>query len=264
MEIRINNVSFSYNFVSKSEQKNFNDINMKFHSGEITCVISQSGGGKSTLLELLAGLIKPVKGNIEYGIKNLKIGYVFKNPEQQFLKATVFKEWEFVIRYLDKKTKFKKIHDMLELLDLDVSYLDRNPFSLSNGEMKKVAIASVLLTDCDVVLLDEPTVGLDDFNKNILVALLRKLKIQKKIVIIASRDTDFIHNIADNIYVINKGKVIIEGNKYDVFTSDLLAKTSVVIPRIIDFSKKGRMKGANIGYFDDVLDLMKDIYRHIK
>jgi len=266
MEIKLKNISYIYNPNTKLEKEVLKNINIVFNRSKINTIISKSGDGKTTLMELIAGLTIPTNGLIKYSQKRLlapKIGLVFKNPEEQFFKKTVKQEMEFAIKYLPKINRLEKIKQYLEIVGLDNSYLNKDPFKLSKGEMKKLAIACILIYNPKVILFDEPTIGLDDRSKDNLITLLRKLKEKKKTIIIASRDTDFINRIADYIYVLNKGKLVLEGNKYEVLTNNILVEMNIELPKIIEFSKLVNSKNIKLSYHDDIKDLMKDIYRHV-
>lgn len=268
MEVKLNNVGYSYNLNTKLEQEVIKNIDLVFKENKINTIISTSGGGKTTLMEILAGLLIPTSGSITFIKKGKEallptVGLAFKNPEDQFFNRTVKKELEFAINDLPKTKKDEKIKEGLKSVGLGLEYLNKNPFNLSKGEMKKVALASILIYNPKIILLDEPTIGLDDKSKKNLMILLRKLKDKNKTIIITSRDTDFIHQVADYLYVIKNGEIVLKGNKYDVFTNDMLVEMNIELPKIIEFSKIVNNKKIKLGYHDDIKDLMKDIYRHV-
>lgn len=281
MEIKMNNASYTYNENTSLSKKAVEDINIEFKSGTINGIVGSSGSGKSTILELINALIVPNKGKIEIDsriltkkrkIKNInqlrhKIGFVFQNPDEQFFASTVKKEIEFSMKYFHKKTQNieKHISDALKMVELDDSYLSRDPLSLSSGEKRKVAIASVLAYNPKVVMLDEPTIGLDNKSKNNLIKIIKLLKNRyKKTVIIISNDTDFLLKISDYVVVLNNGKIVLDGDKYEVFTNDSLKEYGVKVPKIIEFEKLVReKKKVRILYRDEINDLMKDVYRHV-
>ena len=274
--VELENINYSI-----GNNKIIQNINIKFEDEKITYLIGKNGGGKTTLLEIIDMLVKPDNGELiidDKSINNIKekelvnirknIGLVFQNPEEQFFCETVKKELEFgmnIFKY-DKKTREKRIKDSLTMVGLPEEYLNRNPMSLSRSDMRKLSIACVLALNPKIILLDEPTINLDDLNKKVLIDLLKRLKRKyHKTIIITSHDMNFILKTADYIYVINNGGKVLEGNKYDVFKNEELLKYNILPPKIIEFSNIVRnTKNIKLEYRDDINDLMKDIYRHAK
>lgn len=274
--VELKNINYSI-----GNNKIIKNINIKFEDEKITYLIGKNGSGKTTLLEIIDMLVKPDNGELiidDKSINNIKekelvnirknIGLVFQNPEEQFFCETVKKELEFgmnIFKY-DKKTREKRIKDSLTMVGLPEEYLNRNPMSLSRSDMRKLSIACVLVLNPKIILLDEPTINLDDLNKKVLIDLLKRLKRKyHKTIIITSHDMNFILKTADYIYVINNGEKVLEGNKYDVFKNEELLKYNILPPKIIEFSNIVRnTKNIKLEYRDDINDLMKDIYRHAK
>ncbi len=281
MEVKFNDVYYVYNEKTPISKMVLGNINATFKEGTINGIIGKSGSGKTTLIELINALMIPTKGKIEVGsnvisktrkIKNInnlryKIGLVFQIPEEQFFCNTVKEEIEFGMKYFKKSVKSidKHIKDALLMVGLDESYLNRNPFTLSSGEMRKVAIASILAFNPKVIILDEPTIGLDNQSKKNLIKIIKLLKNRyKKTIIIVSNDTDLLLQIADYVILLDKGKIVLDGNKYDVFKEDL-EKYGLKRPKIIEFEQMVlEKKNIKIGYRDDINDLMKDVYRYVK
>ena len=281
MEVKFNNVYYVYNEKTPLSKLVLGDINTTFKEGTINGIIGRSGSGKTTMVELINALILPTKGNVTVGskvisktrkIKNInnlryRIGLVFQFPEEQFFCKTVKEEIEFGMRYFKKTVKSieKHVSDDLLMVGLDDSYLTRNPYTLSSGEMRKVAIASILAFNPKIVILDEPTIGLDNSSKENLIKIIKLLKNRyHKTVIIVSNDTDMLHKISDHIVLLDKGKIVLEGSKYEVFKQDI-EKYGVKKPKIIEFEELVyKEKNIKIGYRDDINDLMKDVYRYVK
>lgn len=280
MEIKFNKVSYVYQ--NPYPRIALANINLEFKQDMINGIVGRSGSGKTTLIELINALLVPTSGTIKVGsrtisnkrkikdVNNLryKIGLVFQFPEEQFFCSTVKKEIEFGMKYFKKNTQDndKHISDALKMVGLDDSYLERNPFNLSSGEMRKVAIASILAFNPRVVILDEPTIGLDNASRQNLIKIIRLLKTRyKKTVLIVTHDTDLLLKIADNVIVMNRGSIVLEGDKYEVFSNPKLEEYGVKRPRIIEFEKMVLdEKGIKIGYRDEINDLMKDVYRYVK
>lgn len=274
MEIELRNIDFSYKKINYQEKQVLKNINIKFMEGKISAIIGKSGSGKTTLLELINSILLPTKGEIYINktlSKNVNkdIGMLFQFPEEQFYNETVKQELEMTLILNDYKLKEieKRIIEVLIMVGLDQSYLNKNPFKLSNGEKRKLALAEVLILNPKVILLDEPTIGLDSKSKNDLIKLLRLLKNRyNKTIIIATHDIEFIHKFVDYIYVLDNNELVLEGDKYTVFKQEKkLNKMGIKVPYTISFSNKIlETKNIKIGYRDEINDLIKDIYRYVK
>lgn len=284
MEIKFNDVSFSYNLKTPLEKEVLKNINLEIENGKVTGLIGKSGSGKSTMVQLINALNFPTKGNLEVGtflidskkrkikkINDLRvnIGLIFQFPEEQFFNMTVFDEISFGMKYFKFKTKDieKRIANALKMVGLNKDYIYRNPFTLSSGEKRKIVIASILAYNPSILILDEPTIGLDSISKKKLLELIITLKNRyKKTIIIVSHDVDLIHQISDKIVVLHDGKVVLEGNKYEVFKHEEdLKKYGIKLPKAIEFSNLVYKKtGKKIGYRDDINDILKDVYRNAR
>lgn len=284
MEVKFENVSFSYNPNTSIEKEVLKNINMTIEEGKITSIIGKSGSGKTTIAELIDFLIIPTEGKITIGENEITpkkstlsktkkirkdVGLVFQFPEEQFFNMTVEDEISFSLKYYKYKTVElkKRVLDSLIMVGLDESYLKRNPFTLSNGEKRKVAIASTLALNPKVIIFDEPTIGMDSKSKKNFISLLRKLKTRyQKTIVLISHDIDFVHILSDYIYVLDNKSIYMEGKKYDVFKKQSqLENIEIKVPKIIEFSNLVKdTKGIKIGYRDNINDLIKDIYRYVK
>lgn len=283
MEVIFEDVSYTYDNKSSMSKKALSRVSVKFKKAKINAIVGKSGSGKTTLVQLTNALIIPTKGKIivdkyivqkDFKIPNINdlrinVGLVFQFPEDQIFNSTVKKEISFGMKYFNYKVNQldKRCKDALTMVGLDQAYLERSPFTLSHGEIRKVAIASILVFNPKVLILDEPTIGLDSESKNSLIRLLKLLKERyKKTIIIISHDTDMIHKIADYVVVMSNGKVVMEGDKYKVFKDEQsLKKYGIRAPRIIEFSNLVKnKKNIRLGYRDDINDLIKDVYRNVK
>lgn len=266
------------------ERKNhiiIDNLNIDCKDNKITFIIGENGAGKTTTLEIIDLLLKISSGKmrildtiIDSNTKEKEklelrrqIGLVFQNPDYTFLAETVKEELEIsmsIFKY-DKTNREKKIDDVLKIVDLEKSLLQENPLSLNSSNKRKLSLACVLLQNPKIILLDEPTIGLDNENKEELVKLIRKLKTRyHKTFIITSHDMDFVLRLSDYIYVINNGKNAIEGTKYEVFKqADYLNSLKLAPPKIIDFINKANKK-TKLRYRDNINDLIKDIYRSVR
>ena len=283
MEIKFQDVSFVYNTINSSKDSILQNINYTFESGKVYGIIGKSGSGKTTMIQLINGLLLPTSGKVSVGkyklqngskLRNMNglrsnIGLVFQFPEEQFFCSAVKEEIQFGMKCFNVKTDMLDKHtsDALKLVGLDDSFLDRDPFSLSHGQMRKVALASILAYNPNIVILDEPTVGLDDNDKKNLIKIIRNLKLRyKKTVIVVSHDTDFLLKITDQVLLLEKGTIKLSGDKYSVLGNEKALKASnIKVPDILAFSNLvKKKKNINIGHRDDINDLIKDIYRYVK
>jgi len=283
MAIVFNELGFIYLKKSPFKKEIFKDFSETIEKGKITAIIGPNGSGKTTLAELISGLLIPTSGDLKIDdfiiesnkkIKRINllrnsIGLSFQFPENQFIFKTVYKEIEFGMKHFNYKVanKKKRIVDSLFLVGLNEGYLYRNPLELSSGEKRKVAIASLLAFNPKTIILDEPTVGLDDKGKEQLMRLLIKLRgSYDKTIIIISHDVDLLYKFVDHIIVLKDGKVIKEGNKYEVFNDiKYLKESGVEVPKIVEFiDTVNEEKGIKLGDYDDIKDLMKAVYRSVK
>lgn len=283
MEVKFCNVGYIYNKGTPLQNTVLENIDLECKSGKIIAIVGKSGSGKTTILELINGLIMPTSGYIKVGsyrlesglkidnINNMrvKIGLVFQFPEEQFFCKTVRQEIEFGMNCFHYKvnTIEKRVVDALKMVGLDESYLELDPLSLSHGEMRSVAIASILAFNPKIIVLDEPTVGLDNENKKNLIRLIKILKTRyKKTIIIVSHDTDLLLKIADEVNVVENGNIALSGDKYEVFSNEkIMKRNNIKVPKLIEFSNMvKKKKGIKIGYRDEINDLIKDIYRYVK
>jgi len=282
MEIVFDNVSFSYLNGTPLQVDALKNVSTTIKSNKINAIIGPSGSGKSTMIEMINGLILPTKGIVHVGKHRLRnnirivnsnrlrfdIGVVFQNPEEQFFQKTVKKEIQFGMKYFKYKTDNieKRTIDALKMVGLDESFLDRDPFKLSGGEKRRVAIASVLAFNPEVIILDEPTNGLDSTSKDMLIKLIKLLKNKyDKTIIVVSHDVDTLYRFVDNVIILSNGEILSEGNKYDVFKNvKFLTEHGVKVPQIVEFIHKVEEKtGKFLGNIDDVNDLIKEIYQNV-
>lgn len=270
MEVSFNKVSFKYN---KSNKDAIKEFELKIEKPSINCILGNSGSGKTTLGYLLNGLLLPTNGEIyinEYvtfdkeNVNKIRfeIGFVLEDPEHQFFTSTIRKEIMLGMsnfKYkLDKKDKH--ILESLKIVGLDESYLERDPFTLSSGEKKLVALASILAFNPKVIILDEFTIGLDNYNKNRIFKLLKMLKRKYgKIIIILGNDVDFINQIGDYLYVLESGKILLEGSPKKVFMSE---SYKLKLPKVVEFERMAKdKKNIRMIYRTEINDLIKEIYR---
>lgn len=276
--MEINNLSYSYN----SSKKVLKNINMTIQEGKITGILATRGSSKTTLLKLISGILDIQEGNIKIDditidkgnkIENhtnskINISLIPQNSREKFSNLKIKDELKFIIKY--KKLKNieldKKCSDALKMVGLNDSYLDKKIDELNESEIRKVSIAAGLILNPKILILDEPTIGLDNLSKKNLIILLRKLITRfNKTIIIASNDVEFLHKIVNYLYVLDKGKIVLDGDKYEVFTNDKLLDYGIEPPNVIKFEKLVKeKKNIKLGYRDEINDLIKDIYRNAR
>lgn len=240
MGIHFQEVSFAY-YVPKSKKKpisfTLKNINLSIDKqDEFIAVIGHTGSGKSTLVQLMNALLIPTTGSInlfgnivEHNKKPLlkpirkQAGLVFQFPEYQLFEETVIKDISFGPKNFgfSKDEAHKKSLEAAEMMNIKAEMLERTPFTLSGGEMRKVAIAGILASNPDVLILDEPTVGLDPINKREMLELLRKFnqKLHKTIIII-THDMNVVGEYAKKVLVLKEGNIIHFGDKDSLFSNE--------------------------------------------
>lgn len=274
--MEINNLSYSYN----SSKKVLKNINMKIQEGKITGILGTSGSSKTTLLKLISGILDIQEGNIKidditidkgnkienYTNSKINICLIPQNSREKFSNLKIKDELKFIIKYKNLKNieLDKKCSDALKMVGLNDSYLDKKIEELNESEIRKVSIAAGLILNPKILILDDPTIGLDNLSKKNLIILLRKLITRfNKTIIIASNDVEFLHKIVNYLYVLDKGKIVLDGDKYEVFTNDKLLEYGIEPPNVIKFEKLVKeKKNIKLGYRDEINDLIKDIYRN--
>ena len=270
MEITLNNVTVGP----------FKNLNMCLFDNKITTIIGPNGSGKSTLAEVISTLRKPNEGkfiidkqvidlkrdDINYNQLRFNIGIVMQNCENQFFQDNVRDHIAFQLKIYNYKNSKKRIVDSLKLVGLSEEYLDRKIKTLSDSERFEIMLASILSINPKVIILDDPTCFLDEKHKENLIKLLKLMKIKyNKTIIIFSNDSDFILRVTDYMYLINNGKILLHGDKYEVFFDSKTKKNNVTIPKIIEFQKKFQAKSKiSMAYRDNVNDLIKDLYYYIE
>ena len=260
MGIRLDNVSYG---------DKIKNINYEFIDGKITGVIGCSNSGKSLLSYFLSDIISDYDGNIvsTYNIRD--IGYVFQRPEEAFIFETVREEIAFGIKRYNYRVDEidDRITTVLKMVGLPLSYLDKSPFTLSSGERESLALAIILILNPKVIILDDPTINLDNYRCDKLIRLLKRLSSRyKKMIILFSSDMDFLIKVIDNYVLLKNGKVVLSGSKRDLIDNiNKFKNASVDVPKIIKFINSANKKyDVNLEYTFDIKELMKDIYRNVK
>ena len=227
------------------------DINIDINDkDEFIAIIGKTGSGKSTLLQHMNGLVLPSKGNIVIfdniitpnkrknpKLKNIRkrVGFVFQFPEYQLFEETVLKDIMFAPKnfgYSEEEAK-KKAISVAKLLHIE-KLLNKSPFNLSGGQMRRVAIAGILAYDPDILLLDEPTRGLDPKGAEEIMELFYQIhKETRKTIILISHDMNFVYKYANRLLVLNDSKITYDGSKEDLFKNDLYKENHLEKPEVL-------------------------------
>lgn len=271
MGISFRNVDFKYS--KKASKKQLDNISLDINSkNEFIMILGQTGSGKSTLVQHMNGLLFASSGEVEvFSSKVIRdkkvklkpirkhIGLVFQFPEYQIFESSVIEDIMFGPKNFGKtKEEARELAiDAAKLIGLDEKLLERSPFSLSGGQMRRVAIAGSLAINPDILILDEPTVGLDPKGKEELMNLL--VNIQKetsKTIIMISHDMNIVAKYASRVLVLNKGKLVYDGKKEDLFDNlELLDMYNLDLPEVSKYALE--LRNRNLVKFEK-LPLTKD------
>ena len=263
MSIRLENVNYIYGEGSGQEKWALKNINLTIHDREFIGIVGHTGSGKSTLTQLLNGLEKPSSGTIYYNDEDIqadgyerrklrqKVGLVFQYPEHQLFEVSVIKDVEFGPRNLGLSNLEveKRSFDALKQFGLSDDLLDVAPFALSGGQKRRVAIAGVLAMQPEVLILDEPTAGLDPAGRTEILELLKKLHEENNItVILVSHSMDDVARYAGRILVMNQGELVLDGEPRKVFRyRDELRKIGLDVPQSTNILYELRDRGMAVG-----------------
>lgn len=277
MDIRFEQVDFTYQPNTPFEQRALFDLNLTIENGSYTAIVGHTGSGKSTLLQHLNALVKPTKGTVTIGDrtivpetnnKNLKpirkkVGIVFQFPEAQLFEETVAKDIVFGPKNfgVSEADATRLAAEMLDLVGLDASYLERSPFELSGGQMRRVAIAGVLAMEPEVLVLDEPTAGLDPQGRKEMMAMFQRLHEERGMtIILVTHLMDDVANYADHVIVLEKGKMVKSGTPQDVFQDiDWLKEKQLGVPTAASFAEKLMAKGVSFEQLPLTADALADV-----
>ncbi|WP_075058846.1 energy-coupling factor transporter ATPase [Spiroplasma litorale] len=279
--ISFENVSYTYGWGTPFEFKALDSADLVIKKGKITAVIGMTGSGKSTLIQLTNGLIISETGRTLVGnfpiiaktkkikfVKELRreIGLVFQFPEYQLFQNTIESDIAFgpINLGADKETSIKKVPELLRLVDLPEDYAKRSPFDLSGGQKRRVAIAGIIAMDGNTLVLDEPTGGLDPHGEEDFMKLFYDLnKKQNKRIIIVTHNMDHVLQIADEVIVMHKGKVISIGTPFEIFSNnELLKKIEIEPPKLYKLAHKLKDKGLDVT--DKNFRTIEELAKHIK
>ena len=264
MSVIVKNLTHIYDEGMPFASKAIDDISFEIKDNDFVGLIGHTGSGKSTLIQHLNGLLKPSSGQIIVNGFNItdkdlnlteirkRVGIVFQYPEYQLFEETVEKDIAFGPGNLglDEAEISKRVKNSMEAVGLDYeTYKDKSPFDLSGGQKRRVAIAGVIAMNPEVLILDEPTAGLDPGGRDEIFNLIKKLHRDNNItIILSSHSMDDMAKLAQTIIVMNHGKIEFMGTPREVFTSHAarLREIGLDVPQVLELATKLRQKGFDI------------------
>lgn len=261
--LSVHNLIYGYSKGTPFETGALKGVSLDFEQGEIVAVIGHTGSGKSTLLQHLNGLLKSDSGEVLFEGKDIhssketlrncrfNVGLCFQYPEQQLFESTVYADIAFGPKNmgLSEDEIKNRVYESISYVGLTEDYLEKSPFDLSGGEKRRVAIAGILSMKPKVLILDEPTAGLDPVGKNNLLQLIKDYN-QKtgSTIIFVSHNMDDVAVVADRVIVMNKGKVEISGTIEEVYSQgEKLASLGLDVPEITTVFLSLKKAGFDLG-----------------
>ena len=280
MEITFNNVTYKENVRTPLEKTYLKNFSYTFTSGKVYSIIGDSDSGKEKIGLLINAVNKPLIGTIKIGkylndgkyIKNINglrmnVGYLKENPNEFLFNKIVKSELEFGLKYFKYKLNKKniRISEALKLVGLNEEYLKRRIDSLNISEKKKVSLASILIFNPSVIIIEEPSIFLNYRDDEKLIKLIKLLKDKyNKTIILISKDTNLSYKVSDEIILLNKGSIVYAGNKSILEDEKVLNNINVDVPEIVKFINISNKFDANLTYTSNILDLIKEVYRNAK
>lgn len=261
--IKAENVNYIYQQGMPFERQALYDVNIEIEDGSLVALIGHTGSGKSTLIQHFNALVKPTSGKIiingidvtapkaDLRLVRKTVGLVFQYPEHQLFEETVYKDIAFGPKnmgFSDEKID-KRVRESAALVGLKEKHLTRSPFDLSGGQKRRVAIAGVLAMNPKVLILDEPTAGLDPKGRDEILATIKKLHEENKkmIIIFVSHSMEDVAKTAERVIVMNDGHVEMQGTVAEVFTqAEHLQKIGLNVPQVTLLTDKLRLAGYDL------------------
>ncbi|MGF3521504.1 MAG: energy-coupling factor ABC transporter ATP-binding protein [Candidatus Bathyarchaeia archaeon] len=237
-------------------------VSLNVKDGEFVAIMGQNGAGKTTLVKHFNGLLKPTSGSVRVnGVETSKasvaalarhVGFVFQNPDHQLFCETVDEEIAFALKNFgyEQAVIEKRITWAVNLLGLS-QYRKTSPFMLSGGERKRVALASVLAWDPQILILDEPTIGQDHRQKENLRQFIMQLQTQGKTIVMVTHDVEFVAECNPRVVLMQEGKIVADGQGKQVLTNpELLEQASIVLPQVAQIFKYLTKQGFPVDIID--------------
>ena len=272
MSIKIENLTYVYMPKTPFEKKALDNVSLEIEDGEFLAVIGHTGSGKSTLIQHLNGLLKPASGKIYVDGTDItdkdtklvdirkKVGLVFQYPEYQLFEETIAKD----IAYgpsnlgLNEDEILKRVKKSMEMVGLNYEeYKDISPFELSGGQKRRVAIAGVIAMEPNVLILDEPTAGLDPAGRDDILEQIKFLHEKYNMTIIfVSHSMEDVGKLAEKIIVMNDGHIELQGKPKEVFREiDTLERIGLAVPQVTYLMRELKRKGFNVS--EDIFTVEK-------
>jgi len=279
MSIEIQNLSYTYMHETPFENTAIKDISLKIGDGEFVGIIGHTGSGKSTLIQHLNGLLKPTTGKVFINgvdttgkdLKELRkqVGIVFQYPEHQLFEETVYKDIAFGLlkRKVPPQEVRQEVLKVIETVGLTEDILEKSPFELSGGQKRRVAIAGVLIMKPEILILDEPTAGLDPKGRDEIFGFITRIhKSTGMTVILVSHSMEDIARLVQRVIVMNKGRIALDGPVEEVFSDiDRLEEMGLSAPQVAHLMRD--LKALNPAIDDKkytVSAAREELLRHLK
>ena len=275
MGIILDNVSYTYQEGTPFASAALSDVSLTIEDGSYTAIIGHTGSGKSTILQLLNGLLVPTKGSVRVfdtlitstsinkQIRQIRkqVGLVFQFAENQIFEETVLKDVAFGPQNFGVSVEEAEAiaREKLDLVGIDESLFERSPFELSGGQMRRVAIAGILAMEPSILVLDEPTAGLDPIGRKELMTLFEKLHQDGITIVLVTHLMDDVAEFADQVYVMEKGKLVESGKPSLVFQNvEFMENIQLGVPKITRFAQRLAERGVSFKQMPITIEEFKE------
>ena len=275
MGIILDNVSYTYQEGTPFASAALSDVSLTIEDGSYTAIIGHTGSGKSTILQLLNGLLIPTEGSVRVfdtlitstsvnkQIRQIRkqVGLVFQFAENQIFEETVLKDVAFGPQNFGVSVEEAEAiaREKLALVGIDESLFERSPFELSGGQMRRVAIAGILAMEPKILVLDEPTAGLDPIGRKELMTLFKKLHQDGITIVLVTHLMDDVAEFADQVYVMEKGKLVKSGKPSLVFQNlEFMEKIQLGVPKITRFAHRLAERGVSFKQMPITIEEFKE------